>query len=79
MHEIDLEDETTPYVPLWRRPSGSIEEEREAAFQAYLKASTPYFDVVDAAGHIPWHHGDIESRRAVFYRRYIRTNDRVGV
>lgn len=78
MHETDLEDETTEYAPLWRR-SQSVDDDREAAFQRYLESSVPYFDAVDAAGHTPWHHGDIESRRALFYRRYIQTNNRVAV
>ncbi|MDO3155767.1 hypothetical protein [Mycobacteroides abscessus] len=75
------EHETTEdeYVPLWRRPATSEADDREAAFQRYLESSVPYFDAVDAAGHTPWHHGDIESRRALFYRRYIKTNDRVAV
>lgn len=79
MHETDLEDETPEgHVPLWRR-ARSVDDDREAAFQRYLESSVPYFDAVDAAGGTPWHHGDIESRRALFYRRYIKTNDRVAV
>ncbi|UEA48860.1 hypothetical protein LK468_11450 [Mycobacteroides abscessus] len=79
MHETDLEDETTEYVPLWRRPRQSVDDDREAAFQRYLESSVPYFDAVDAAGHTPWHHGDVELRRKLFYQRYITTNDRIAV
>ncbi|WP_078353197.1 hypothetical protein [Mycobacteroides chelonae] len=80
MYETDLEDDTTEeYVPLWRRPATSEADDREAAFERYLESSEPYFDAVDAAGHTAWHHGDIEARRALFYRRYLRTNNRVAV
>lgn len=79
MHETDLEDETTPYVPLWRRPRGSIEEDREAAFQRYCEYKQRYNAVIEAAGDTPWHEGDIDRRRELFMRRYATTNDRVGV
>ncbi|MDM3948485.1 hypothetical protein [Mycobacteroides abscessus] len=83
MHDSDIdstaEAQDEPYVPLWRRPATSEADDREAAFQRYLESSEPYFDAVDAAGHTPWHHGDIEARRALFYRRYLRTNNRVAV
>lgn len=79
MYETDLEDETTEErEPLWRR-ARSVDDDREAAFQRYLESSVPYFDAVDAAGHTPWHHGDIELRRKLFYQRYITTNDRIAV
>lgn len=79
MYETDLEDGTTEErEPLWRR-ARSVDDDREAAFQRYPESSVPYFDAVDAAGHTPWHNHDIEARRALFYRRYIQTNDRVAV
>ncbi|SKS04741.1 hypothetical protein [Mycobacteroides abscessus] len=83
MHDNDIDEtdaaQAEPYVPLWRRPATSEADDREAAFQRYLESSEPYFDVVDAAGHTPWHHGDIEARRALFYRRYLTTNNRFAV
>ncbi|OLT84036.1 hypothetical protein PXJ67_11850 [Mycobacteroides chelonae] len=81
MHETESDFYTTEdeYVPTWRRPITSEADDREAAFQRYLESSEPYFDAVDAAGHTAWHHGDIEARRALFYRRYLRTNNRVAV
>ncbi|BAP98516.1 hypothetical protein [Mycobacteroides abscessus] len=79
MYETELEGETPDeHEPLWRR-ARSVDDDREAAFQRYPESSVPYFDAVDAAGHTPWHHGDIELRRKLFYRRYIRSNDRVVV
>lgn len=81
MHETESDFDTTEdeYVPTWRRPTTSEADDREAAFQRYIESSAPYFDRVDADGHTPWHHGDIEARRALFYRRYIKTNNRVAV
>jgi hypothetical protein len=46
------------------------EADREAAFQFYLERSTPYNAAIEAAGDEPWHAGDIETRRALFMRRY---------
>lgn len=82
MHLLDQNDEDDvpeEYVPLWRRPGSSVEETREEAFQAYINAPNPYFDAIAAAGGTPWHNHDIEARRALFYRRYIKTNDRVAL
>ncbi|WP_457063457.1 hypothetical protein ACRYGW_18425 [Mycobacteroides abscessus] len=78
MHETDLEDETTEYVPLWRRPTSKADD-REAAFQRYVESTVKYNEAIVAAGGTPWHGDDTDRRRELFMRRYARTNDRVAV
>ncbi|MGY4650025.1 hypothetical protein [Mycobacterium sp. URHB0021] len=48
------------------------EAEREAAFQRYLASTVNYFEAIEATGDEPWHKGDLEARRELFYRRYTR-------
>ncbi|AYM44107.1 hypothetical protein R2361_16000 [Mycobacteroides chelonae] len=79
MHETDLEDETTEYVPLWRRPATSKADDREAAFQRYVESTVKYNEAIVAAGGTPWHGDDTDRRRELFMRRYARTNDRIAV
>lgn len=79
MHEPDLEDETTEYVPLWRRPATSEADDREAAFQRYVESTVKYNEAIVAAGGTPWHGDDTDRRRELFMRRYARTNDRIAV
>ncbi|MFV8312591.1 hypothetical protein [Mycobacteroides chelonae] len=79
MHETDLEDETTEYVPLWRRPATSKADDREAAFQRYVESIVKYNEAIVAAGGTPWHGDDTDRRRELFMRRYARTNDRIAV
>ncbi|MFT9722732.1 hypothetical protein ACM0CJ_06975 [Mycobacteroides abscessus subsp. abscessus] len=79
MYETDLEDETTEYVPLWRRPATSKADDREAAFQRYVESTVKYNEAIVAAGGTPWHGDDTDRRRELFMRRYARTNDRIAV
>lgn len=79
MHETDLEDDTTEYVPLWRRPATSKADDREAAFQRYVESTVKYNEAIVAAGGTPWHGDDTDRRRELFMRRYARTNDRIAV
>ncbi len=79
MHETDLEDETTEYIPLWRRPAPSEADDREAAFQRYVESTVKYNEAIVAAGGTPWHGDDTDRRRELFMRRYARTNDRIAV
>jgi hypothetical protein len=52
------------------RASSHTEEEKERRFQDYLRSSEPYNAAIEAAGDEPWHKGDIEARRELFFRRY---------
>jgi hypothetical protein len=70
----DDEQQPEPAVT-WSLPERArTPEQREAAFQKYLARSAPYFAAVAAAGDEPWHAGDIERRRELFFRRYKPTN-----
>lgn len=73
------EHETTEYIPLWRRPRQSVDDDREAAFQRYVESTVKYNEAIVAAGGTPWHGDDTDRRRELFMRRYARTNDRVVV
>lgn len=44
----------------------------EDRFSTYLTHSEPYVAAIAAAGGTPWHDGDTERRRALFFRRYHR-------
>lgn len=83
MHDNDIDEtdaaQAEPYVPLWRRPTTSEADDREAAFQRYLQSTVKYNEAIVAAGGTPWHGDDTERRRELFFRRYARTNDRVAV
>lgn len=47
--------------------------QREAAFQHWLeKHGEPYAAKVVENGNVPWHDGDVESRRDLWMRRYER-------
>lgn len=45
---------------------------REEAFQAFLRGRTEYDQTVRDNGDTPWHHGDIDKRRELFMKRYLR-------
>jgi hypothetical protein len=44
----------------------------EERFREYLRRTEPYVAAIEAAGDNPWHGGDIERRRALWFRRYQR-------
>lgn len=48
------------------------DEDKEQAFQLFLKRSEPYNQAIYDAGDEPWHKGDIDKRRELFMRRYQR-------
>jgi hypothetical protein len=54
--------------PLWR---AQAEGEREAAFQAFLERTIPYFEKVEAEGDEPWF-STVEERRTLFMKRFSR-------
>ncbi|SKV22923.1 Uncharacterised protein [Mycobacteroides abscessus subsp. abscessus] len=81
-------------APMYRRLEQIIERNNmfrlgpePAQLERLLGGQGYHFAVFDprfkgahtAAGGTPWHNRDIEARRALFYRRYIRSNDRVAV
>lgn len=55
------------------------EEDREREFLAYVESTTEYNAAIIERGGIPWHHGDIERRRALFMRRYRRPEPPEGL
>lgn len=56
----------------WHNRPATTPEDREDAFRAYLAYNEPYVAAIEAAGDEPWHGNDIETRRELFMRRYIR-------
>jgi hypothetical protein len=57
----------------------NTETAREAAFQEYLDSTVEYFAAIEAAGDEPWHKGDIDVRRELFYRRWIKPAPPAGL
>jgi hypothetical protein len=46
------------------------DDEKERLFREFLRRTQPYVAAIEAAGDDPWHGGDIDRRRALFYRRW---------
>lgn len=63
--------EPWPVPGYWDRRAPRTAAGRQGAFQRYLELST--------GRDKPWHAGDIEARRDLFYRRYIRPNPPAGM
>lgn len=59
-------------VPIWHL-------DPEDRFDAYVERSTNYFAAVEAAGDTPWHEGDVERRRALFDRRFVKPAPPAGL
>jgi hypothetical protein len=47
-----------------------IPHDAEERFQAYLLKMEPYDAAIRAEGREPWHGGNVERRRELFFRRY---------
>lgn len=47
-----------------------IPHDAEERFHAYLESTEQYNAAIVAAGDEPWHQGDIERRRELFFRRW---------
>jgi hypothetical protein len=52
------------------RPSRRTRDERLEHFQHWLESKETYDAAIDAAGDIPWHFGNVDTRRELFMRRY---------
>jgi hypothetical protein len=49
-----------------------IPHDAEERFQRYLEHTEKYNAAIESAGDEPWHGGDIEKRRELFFRRWTR-------
>lgn len=47
-----------------------IPADAEEQFQRYLELNKPYVAAIEAEGDTPWHDGEIERRRTLYFRRW---------
>lgn len=55
MSVFDLTQEVRAIEQMQSRTARRVADEREAAFQEYLKHSAPYDAAIREAGDLPWH------------------------
>ncbi|MDC8980545.1 hypothetical protein [Mycobacterium marinum] len=52
--------------------TATVPADAEERFQKYLASTANYNAAIEDAGDTPWHGGDIERRRELYFRRYQR-------